>query len=62
MLHESHHAIINSYHSRKDYGDDHLSTTKVDFISDTSYSMIVYNNDDDDVHNYNDCDYDINAL
>ena len=64
MLHESHHAIINSSHSQKDYGDDHLSCTnddtKIDFISDTSNSMTVYDNDDD-VLNQNDYDYDIHT-
>ena len=64
MLHESHHAIINSSHSQKDYGDDHLSytndDTKIDFISDTSNSMTVYDNDDD-VLNQNDYDYDIHT-
>ena len=62
---ESHHAIINSSHSQKDYGDDHLSSTndetKIDFISDTSNSMTVYDNDDD-VLNQNDYDYDIILL
>jgi hypothetical protein len=64
MLHESHHAITSSSHGQKDYGDDHLSSsnddTKIDFISDTSNSMIVHDNDDD-VHNQNDYDYDIHT-
>jgi len=65
MLHESHYTITNSSLSKNDYGDDHLSSTTADtkiyFISNTSNSMIMYN-DDDDAYNQNDYDYDIHAL
>ena len=64
MLHESHHTIIDSSHSQNDHGDDHLSSTnddtRIDFINDTSNSMIVYN--DDDIYNQNDYDYDIHTI
>ena len=61
MLHESHHTITTSSHSQNDYGDDtRIDDTRIDFTSDTSNSMIVY--DDDDSYNQNDYDYDIHAI
>jgi len=64
MLHESHHTITYSSHSQNYYGDDHLSSTvddtRIDFTSDSSNSMIVYN--DDDSYNQDDYDYDIHAI
>jgi hypothetical protein len=57
--------MVNHYHtSQNDNGDDHLSSTiddtRIDFTSDTSNSMIVY--DDDDSYNQNDYDYDIHTI
>ncbi len=47
--------VLTSYHLSSTIDD-----TRIDFTSDTSNSMIVF--DDDDSYNQNDYDYDIHAI